>query len=46
MSRTLDIDLRLVSSGLAAGLRSAPIDRDYRKPSKVPGSNHLLAVEG
>lgn len=34
----LRIDLLLVSSGLSAGLRSARIDRDYRKPSKVPGT--------
>jgi exodeoxyribonuclease III len=34
----LRIDLLLVSSALASGLRSARIDRDYRKPSKVPGT--------
>ena len=34
----LRIDLLLVSSGLAPRLESARIDRDYRKPSKVPGT--------
>ena len=34
----LRIDLLLVSAALAAGVRSARIDRDYRKPSKVPGT--------
>lgn len=34
----LRIDLLLVASALAPGLRSARIDRDYRKPSKVPGT--------
>lgn len=34
----LRIDLVLVSSGLATGLRSASVMRDYRKPSKVPGT--------
>lgn len=34
----LRIDLVFVSGGLAAGLRQAEVVRDYRKPSKVPGT--------
>lgn len=34
----LRIDLLLVSGALASGLGSARIERDYRKPSKVPGT--------
>lgn len=34
----LRIDLVLVSEGLAAGLRQAQVVREYRKPSKVPGT--------
>lgn len=34
----LRIDLLLVSADMASGLRTARIDRDYRKPSKVPGT--------
>ncbi|MEX2655624.1 MAG: exodeoxyribonuclease III [Acidimicrobiia bacterium] len=34
----LRIDLLLVSRSLAGGLASARIERDYRKPSKVPGT--------
>ena len=34
----LRIDLLLSSSDLATGLRAAWIDRDYRKPTKVPGT--------
>ena len=34
----LRIDLLLVSRALASGLGSARIERDYRKPTKVPGT--------
>lgn len=34
----LRIDLLLASSALSPGLRAAWIDRDYRKPTKVPGT--------
>lgn len=34
----LRIDLLLVSQSMASGLASVRIERDYRKPSKVPGT--------